>query len=223
MAGLRRIYIPELASVLSAWGMLASDLRYEISRTHIGDHAVMDDASLRSIFAELEDSATARLQSWFDGRIGIERSAEMRYGEQIFEIDVPLDHLDWDARGLIGRVHEAFHQRHEDLYTYAARDQEVVFINARVAAVGAIHTAEQPTKSAAAQTNARPQTQRMAFFGVRQDTPVYDIAALAPGASLTGPAILEAETTTVIVNNGDRVSVNALAWLDIQLAPFKTR
>ena len=30
-----------------------------------------------------------------------------------------------------------------------------------------------------------------------------------------GPAIIEAETTTVLVDTDDRVSVNALGWLDI--------
>ena len=65
----------------------------------------------------------------------IERSAEMRYGEQIFEIDVPLDAIDWTAPDLVARIHEEFHRGHEELYTYASRDQEVVFVNARAAAV----------------------------------------------------------------------------------------
>lgn len=216
-----RVIVPTVASVLSAWGMLASDLRYEVSRTHIGDHAVTDDASLRNIFGELEHSATARLTSWFDGAVRIERSAEMRYGEQIFEIDVPLDHLDWSADRLIGRVQDAFHQRHEELYTYASRDQEVVFVNARVAAVGVIQAPDQPSTSAATQTDAKPRLRRNAFFGQYRDTPVYDIASLKRGAVLTGPAILEAETTTVVVNEGDRVTVNALGWLDIALKPSK--
>ena len=47
--------------------------------------------------------------------------------------------------------------------------------------------------------------------------PVYALDALQPGHSLTGPAIIEAETTTVLVDTGDRVSVNALGWLDITL------
>jgi N-methylhydantoinase A len=38
-----------------------------------------------------------------------------------------------------------------------------------------------------------------------------------PGHSLTGPAIIEAETTTVLVDTSDRVAVNALGWLDITL------
>jgi N-methylhydantoinase A len=213
-----RVIVPTVASVLSAWGMLATDLRYETSRTHIGEHAVTDDAAMRAIFADLEQRATARLRSWFDGTIRIERSAEMRYGEQIFEIDVPLDSLDWDTPGLLARIHEEFHRRHEELYTYASRDQEVVFVNARAAAVGAVSsTGTEASHAAAGGAAARPKGKRKAWFGGWQDTPVYDIAHLAPGASLTGPAILEAETTTVVVNAGDRVSVNGLGWLDVEL------
>jgi N-methylhydantoinase A len=213
-----RVIVPTMASVLSAWGMLATDLRYEASRTHIGEQAVMDDKAVRAIFGDLEQRATARLRSWFDGDIHIERSAEMRYGEQIFEIDVPLDALDWQAPDLVSRIHEQFHRRHEELYTYASRDQEVVFVNARAAAVGAVSSSTQSTASARGAASPRPKGSRQAWFGGWRDTPVYDIAGLAPGAALTGPAILEAETTTVVVNAGDRVSVNGLGWLDIQLS-----
>ena len=43
-----------------------------------------------------------------------------------------------------------------------------------------------------------------------------------PGHSLIGPAIIEAETTTVLIDTGDRVSVNALGWLDITLHDGQT-
>src|SRR3954471_6219782 len=131
-----RVIVPGVASVLSAWGMLTSDLRYEVSRTHIGDHGALDEHTLRARFAEVEEQARCRMTAWFSGEIRIERSAEMRYGEQIFEIDVPLDDIDWNAPGLLDQVHERFHSRHEQLYTYASRDQEVVLVNIRVAAVG---------------------------------------------------------------------------------------
>ena len=212
-----RVIIPTMASVLSAWGMLATDLRYEASRTHIGEQAVMDDAAVRRIFGDLEERASARLTSWFDGPLRIERSAEMRYGEQIFEIDVPLDALDWRAPDLVSRIHDEFHRRHEELYTYASRDQEVVFVNARVAAVGAVSAAATLAAHPAGAAQPKPKGARKAWFGEWRETQVFDIATLAPGAALTGPAILEAETTTVVVNAGDRVSVNDLGWLDIAL------
>lgn len=212
-----RVIVPTMASVLSAWGMLATDLRYEISRTHIGEHAAVDDAAMRAIFGELESRAIARLRSWFDGDVRIERSAEMRYGEQIFEIDVSLDLLDWNAPDLVSRIHDEFHRRHEELYTYASRDQEVVFVNARAAAVGAVASGAKPAAAAVGTSDARAKGARQAWFGGWRETQVFDMASLAPGSVLTGPAIIEAETTTVVVNAGDRASVNGLGWLDITL------
>ena len=41
---LTRVVVPRVAAVLSAWGMLATDLRFEVSRTHIGDTARLDGA-----------------------------------------------------------------------------------------------------------------------------------------------------------------------------------
>src|SRR6266446_2284919 len=40
--GLARVIVPRVASVLSAWGMLTTDLRFEMSRTHIGDTRALD-------------------------------------------------------------------------------------------------------------------------------------------------------------------------------------
>ena len=59
----------------------------------------------------------------------------MRYGEQIFEINVPLDGVDL-TRPTCGRHRRRFHRRHEELYAYSAPGQEVVIVNARVAVVG---------------------------------------------------------------------------------------
>ncbi len=224
--GIRRVIVPLEASVLSAWGMLTSQLRYEASRTHYGTGSRISAEEVRDLFAQLDEQAEGRLRTWFAGPIEIERSAEMRYGEQIFEIDVPLDDVDWDAASLIDQIEQRFHGRHEELYTYASPGQEVVFVNARVAAIGQVTIGKAATGRVAIQENVShaaatavpaPRTRR-AFFGKWREVPLYALETLAPGQSFEGIAIIEAETTTVIVNEGDRVTVNALGWLDIELA-----
>jgi N-methylhydantoinase A len=212
---IKRIIVPTAASVLSAWGMLTCDLRYEVSRTHYGaGHRISAD-EVRDVFAQLEQQATSRLRSWFGGPIAVERSAEMRYGEQIFEIDVALDGLDWSAAALVDQIEDRFHRRHEELYTYASRDQEVVFVNARVAAVGAVSHQGQAERPAGSKTACAPRATRRAFFGEWLQVPVYSLDSLEPGHTFEGPAIVEAETTTVVVGGRDRLTVNALGWLDI--------
>src|SRR6476620_10151260 len=196
---IKRIIVPTVASVLSAWGMLTSDLRYEVSRTHYGAGARISAGEVRELFAGLKQQAAGRLRSWFNGKIAIERSAEMRYGEQIFEIDVSLDGLDWNAPDLVDRIEDRFHRRHEELYTYASRGQEVVFVNARVAAVGEVSQRGADAKKAPPASACSPQGKRQAFFGAWREIPVYSFDALQPGHSLAGPAIIAAETTTVLV------------------------
>jgi N-methylhydantoinase A len=214
---IKRIVVPSAASVLSAWGMLTSDLRYEMSRTHYGAGARITADEVRELFAQLEHQAAGRLRSWFSGPMRIERSAEMRYGEQIFEIDVALDDLDWNAASLVDGIEDRFHRRHEELYTYASRGQEVVFVNARVAAIGAVSQRGQESRPASADAPCSPRGTRQAFFGGWREIPVYSLDALRPGHAFEGPAVVEAETTTVIVETGDRVTVNRLGWLDIAL------
>ena len=214
---IKRIIVPTVASVLSAWGMLTSDLRYEVSRTHYGAAARITADEVRELFAGLEQQAAGRLRSWFSGPVEIERSAEMRYGEQIFEIDVSLDGLDWNAADLVERIEDRFHVRHEELYTYASRGQEVVFVNARAAAVGEVARQDEGAQKAGASSVCSPRSQRQAFFGGWREVPVYALDDLQPAHTLTGPAIIEAETTTVLIDTGDSVTVNALGWLDISL------
>jgi N-methylhydantoinase A len=213
-----RIIVPTTASVLSAWGMLTSDLRYELSRTHFETGSRSTAEEVREIFAGLETRAVQRLRDWFDGPIGIERSAEMRYGEQIFEIDVPLDGIDLNAPTLIADIETRFHARHEELYTYASRDQDVVFVNARVAAIGAVSVPIEEANAVASGPACAPRSRRRAFFAGWCEVDVYALDDFKPGARLVGPAIIEAETTTVVINGGDELLVNGLGWLDIRIA-----
>ncbi|CEJ13574.1 Acetophenone carboxylase gamma subunit [bacterium YEK0313] len=211
-----RVIVPVAASVLSAWGMLASDLRYEVGRTSIGTGRVGAEA-IRSVMAELEASARARMTAWFDGPVRIERSAEMRYGEQIFEIDVDLDGVALEAPDLVDQIDRRFHRRHEELYTYASPDQEVVFVNARVSAVGDVPRIGEEAVAAEPTGPAQPKATRTVFLGGPKEVPVYDFGSLMPNHRISGPALVESETTTILVGPADTLTVNALGWLDIAI------
>ena len=124
-------------------GTLATDLRYEMVRTHVGEAREIGSDRLRQRFSELEEEGRRRLGS-FAGEIAVRRSADMRYGEQTFEISVPLDGVDMDAADLMDQVVARFHARHEALYTHSAPGQEVVLVNARLAVVGRLPASPGP-------------------------------------------------------------------------------
>jgi N-methylhydantoinase A len=215
---IRRVVVPRLASVLSAWGMLASDLRWELARTHVGDARALGAEGLRRIYAELEAEGRARLEeARFEGPVRIRRLADMRYGEQVFEIPVDLSGIDWSGDGLTAAVAEAFHARHEALYTYALREEEVVLVNARVAVVGCLPALpSEPPRAAAGP--APPAGLRTAWLGAWRDLPLHRFEALAAGQRIAGPALVESDTTTVLLRDGDAAAVTPLGWLDVAVA-----
>ena len=212
---IQRVVVPSVAAVLSAWGMLATDLRYELVRSHVSEVGRMTAAGLRKLFATLEREGRKRLAR-FDGPITVRRALDMRYGEQIFEIQVDLDGVDLRAADLMDQVAERFHRRHEDLYAYSAPGQEVVVVNARVAVVGALPVLPAGA-GAVGRGGATSSARRRVWLGDWVEVPFHRMEALAAGLEVKGPAIFESATTTVLVRESERVTVTPHGWLDIRL------
>jgi N-methylhydantoinase A len=215
MLEITRVVVPRVASVLSAWGMLATDLRYEFVRTHVGEAGQVGAGRLRKLFGEMEREGRRRLGASFAGQIDVRRSVDMRYGEQTFEIQVPLDGVDVEAADLMTQVVDRFHRRHEELYTYSAPGQDVVLVNVRAAVIGRLPAlpVEQSRRVAAV----APPRSRRVYLERWQEVPVYDMDGLSEGHEVKGPAIFESPTTTVLIRTRERASVTPEGWLDIRL------
>jgi N-methylhydantoinase A len=210
--GIGRVVVPLAASVLSAWGMLNTDLRIELARSQ-AQRSGIDITALQAAFAAMERDGRERL-GWFDGEVTVHRSADMRYGEQVFEIAVPLDAMDFAAPNVAAEIEAAFHARHEALYTYALPDQDVVLVNARASVVGRLPPAPAVSGSGAVAQTAE-KSRRRVHLGSWTEVPVYDFAAIAADQALAGPAIVESDTTTVLLRPGDTARFDARGWLDI--------
>ncbi|MCO6418109.1 hydantoinase/oxoprolinase family protein [Siccirubricoccus sp. KC 17139] len=215
--GLKRAAVPLFAAGLSAWGMLHTDLRYELAQSAVGAGGIPADAELRRLFDSLESQGRSRMAGWYQGEVTARRSADMRYGEQVFEIAVPLDGIAWDGPDLAGQLRAAFHARHRALFTYDLPEEEVVLVNARVAVVGALPMGEAARREGASGPAAPLGTRRIAIDGMVQEAPVFGFDALAAGQEIAGPALIESATTTVLLRPGDAARMDGRGWLDIAL------
>ena len=208
--GVKRVVVPAAASVLSAWGMLNTDLRVELTRGQ-SQAGGINVEELNASFAAMEAEGRERL-SWFDGEIVIRHTADMRYGEQVFEITVPLD----DVPRTRAAIEAAFHEAHERLYTYALRDQDAVLVNAGVSVIGRLPAAPNAARGAAKAPSA-PKAHRQVFLAGWTEIPVHDFAALAAEQTVAGPAIIESDTTTVLLRRRETARFDPRGWLDITL------
>ena len=216
----RRVIIPRQAAVLSAWGMLATDLRYDFVRTCVKNVRTMAAADLRNLFADMEAEGRARVTAAGDlaERAEVIRTLDMRYGEQIFEINVSLKDVDLTADDLMEQIVATFHKRHEALYTYSSPEQEVVLVNARCSVVGVLKSMPQEPDLPSA-SGLEPKGTRRSYVGEWLDIPVYAMDDLAPNHNIKGPAIVESRTTTILLRPGDSATVTNTGWLDVEVAP----
>jgi N-methylhydantoinase A len=60
-------------------------------------------------------------------------------------------------------------------------------------------------------------TRRILLDGAWHDAPVFDFAVLTPGQRITGPAIVESDTTTVLLRSGDVARMDAARLLSIAI------
>jgi N-methylhydantoinase A len=131
------------------------------------------------------------LRASFDGPTRIARSADMRYGEQVFEIPVALDDIDWTAADPLPEIARRFHATHEALFTYSLAEEDTVLVNARVAVTGILSTLPQepalPASAPAAPRAMRP----IRLDGDWTAAPVFDFDSLAPWQAISGPALIE--------------------------------
>ena len=200
--------VPAAPAVFSAWGMLMSDLEYDLGQTVL---TMLDDAALAQIegvFAQLETEADQVLtaQSVPPGNRVLLRRLDLRYNGQEHTLSVELRDAD-DTDSVIDR----FHRRHVERYGHSLTE-EVQILTARVRAIGRLekpsallggsHTADE----AAAESRVG---ERQAFdFATRESRPfpIYERSLLETGVEINGPAIIR-EPTSVTIIHGDQRAV----------------
>ena len=108
---------------------------------------------------------------------------------------------------------DGFHRMHKRIYTIKNEDDLVEFTTWKVRAIGPAAADLAPAEGAAAAHEARPHGRRLVHLPSR-DAPetvsVYRGNDLSPGAQISGPAIVEEATTTVLVPEDATAVIDAL-------------
>jgi N-methylhydantoinase A len=202
LLGMRTIVVPPGPGVLSALGLLVSNLKAEFTRTCLQKAGAFDAATVARVFGELESEAVA----WLDAETvpaearRITWHASLRYQHQGFELNVPWPSRDVTDASAAAAV-AAFHRLHERLYTFAQEDTPVEIVTLRVDARGvfpAPSLRELPPAGPIA--DARIGTQTVSLASGPAAAAIYARDRLGAGARIDGPAILtQLDATTLLL------------------------
>ena len=213
LLGLEGVLVPPDPGNLSAYGLLTVDVRNDYVRTAVARQSQLDLARLGAVLAELQAEADAALarEGFAPGARRFERTADLRYYGQAFEVRVPVPDGEVD-RALVEGVARAFHAEHRALYGYDLADdarQEVEWVNLRVTGVGPIRTPELPPGAPGRGADTARTGTRRAHFGADWcEAVLHDRARLGVGDVVRGPAVIEEFGATVPVHPGFRAEVD---------------
>jgi N-methylhydantoinase A len=205
--GITRVLVSKLASGLCAYGQIISDVKYNyMAPAPVRLEGAAAAAKLDGLFNGLEARGVADLKKdgFTEDRISILRSLDMRYVGQVHECTVDVDPFALDEAAL-ERLKAAFHARHEELYTYSEPSSVVEVVNVESAMSGRV---DKPRRMSIAKgrgaEHALAGTRAMIFDanGTARETPVYAGEKLGAGDRITGPAVIEEVTTTLVVEPG---------------------
>jgi len=209
LMGCKTILVPPAPGVLSALGLLVSNLRAEFARTCMQPAGHYDMARLGTVFDELTAEAIAWLASESvpaNARVLV-KQASLRYKEQGFELDVP-----WSGQvdeTTLSTLLDGFHAAHKRLYGFSLPKLPIEIVTLRVDAIGmlpAVTLPELPERGAA--STAIVGRQRIAFAAGEADVPVYDRTRLGRGARFDGPAVITQLDATTLVLPGQQADVD---------------
>jgi len=210
--GIRRIFVPKLAPAFSALGLLLTDHVVDEQRSYIAPVGRVDVERVNRLFTDMEAAARAALGAGNGRRarrLRFERMVALCYPGQTFDMPVALAARGGPvtSRALADTV-ERFHRLHEQLHTYASRDEEPILRGLRLKAIALEEKPALPRAPRKVSGSPRLGARKAFFAGRFVATPVYDGGRLTAGHAILGPAIVEEPFTTIVVYPGQRATVD---------------
>ena len=215
----KKVVVPNAASVFSAWGMMMSDLRRDYFVTQLADLTAGAGDLIEGVFAEAEAKARATFaEEGIDpGQVTFLRYGKFRYQNQEHTTEVPLGGPVTDAG--LAKIAEDFHAAYEKEYTYRL-DAPVEMVGIHLVARAEVgKLTMQPAELGPSDATGAVKGRRVVDYALegRHEATIYDGEKLAPGMAFDGPAIVEDPGTTIVVHPGNRVTVDAYRNVHIEI------
>ena len=209
--GITKVLVPKASPTFSALGTLVANPMIDEERSVLAKATELDLTKVRRLWEEL----CTRAEKYFTDaqfkadEVVADYQLNMRYPGQNFALtfnvkaNARLHDLSFIDEGLGARAIDQFNQRHMEEYNHI-REHEVPEVTGVRLATHVV----TPSPSAvggftAARSQPRPAKTRRANLGQGfAETPIYLGGELAPGAEVTGPAIIEESFTTIVVYPG---------------------
>ena len=217
-----RVIIPRAPGHFSAFGMLLSDFRRDLVRSHFISLDAVKMDQLEAWFSALEAQGVAALTEADLGtrKLLITRAIDMRYVGQEHAVTVDMPLAVFRRRDKKG-IKAAFDAAHEERYGRGSPHEvaEIVSIRSTVTGVMKKPSLEKITRGTARPRADAKSASRGVYFerGGWAEAAVYRREGLLAGNVIRGPALVEEHASTTVVQPGDSLRVDEYGNLVISI------
>jgi N-methylhydantoinase A len=210
--GCSRVILPKTASTLSAAGMQFADIAAEEAASLVIPSNRFDFDGVNAVLAEL----TRRLEAFRVDKLSraddyrIEYFGEARYLSQVWELDTPLAGSRFETQADLDTYLNNFHDVHERVFAVRDTGSPIETVSWKARLTVRIARPVPPSEACERSEPAQATTTRDCYFGAEGyvATPILKAEDLREGQTVTGPAIIEEATTTLVVAPGKSVAVS---------------
>ncbi|MBT6273736.1 MAG: hypothetical protein HOI95_06350, partial [Chromatiales bacterium] len=214
--GIPKVLVPRYPGLTSALGCVVADVRHDYVRSI---HQPLADVDHQAINDALSDHEVAgRSLIGAEGvtvtQVDVIHEADLLYRGQSHEFRVALEGGEFDAQ----RLGAQFAARYRERFDIALPEMVPMLINVRTRIIGRRQVSIDAAK--AKLPTGLPTHERMVWFdGDWHEASVYRRDDLAPGMTVTGPAIIEQVDTTIPIEPNCSISVDDAGNLLIPVSP----
>ncbi len=203
---IKKVVIPMLSAVFSAWGMLLSDLRRDTLLTQIVELSANGAAEeLNRTFKALEKQALdAYVSEGFNpSQVRFLRYGRCRYQNQEHSVEITMPNGEITAETL-PQILETFHSDYEREYTYRLKAPVELVCYHLIAIAEVDKLKPQKVQPSGRKLEDAIKGQRKVDFiedGIHLST-IYAGELLEPGMKFSGPAVVEESGATIVIPPG---------------------
>lgn len=217
--GVTEVLIPEFPGAFSAWGMLGSDIRRDLSAQYYVHEDQLDADHLGAAIDALSATADAELdgQGVAQHLRRFERAIDMRYEGQDYTLTVPLHEGEEPGMpGFAARISARYSEQHRRRYGHATPEAKVELVSLRVTGLGTNEfghlTGERYREDAMG-----ARTAQVRFDGRAWETPIRRRDSLPIGETIAGPLLIVEDTTTTVVSPRASIRRETLGHLTMEV------
>ncbi len=192
---INEIIVPNDPGTFSAWGMLQTDIRRDLTVNFYQNFQSLEKEKLLENFNKLKDEAIALLKSENVNvdDMSFSLTADMRYIGQEYYVNVDISEP-FD----LNEINNNFHKTYEKQYGHSTPEGPSEFINLRLIATGKIKKTDS-VKNIENDKTIKDSKRKIIFNQKEYETKIYARHNIRVNESFEGPAVIEESTATTVI------------------------